>query len=403
MKNKNFPKQKRTALKNIKYFLISIITFGLLHACKYENSGNIKNLKQRRIAKSDIRIPEEKLPKPIFEYVLVNYSTAIVITSKIENNGNFELELDNKLQLVFDSDGSFLGIDDDTTSSFGDLSIKLNSLPSKIQKRIHGYYPERNITTAELENNGQYEIVLSDGSTIIFDKNEKFLGVGKELRYGGEAILESINDMEEPLVTSKINPAMLPSVALDYLVSHYDSYAVMEVSLEEYGDYEVTLDNGTEIYFNSSGSFLDTGNAYGSDTGDNEGGTIISTNELPQLIVDQISISYPQLSITQARKRANDRIDIDLSNGLEIYFDANGSYLSTDENNNGDDHGTVVDLKTTPPEVQKYLLTNYLNTPVSKVQLEASGHYKIFFVNEKQIYLDVNGKLIKDVNTPENE
>tara|TARA_R110000868_G_scaffold304911_1_gene566055 strand:+ start:1626 stop:2768 length:1143 start_codon:yes stop_codon:yes gene_type:complete len=374
---------------------IIILLVGFSISCKDKSSENRKILKQNKIAKSDIRIPEESLPETIFNYVLVHYPTAIVSISKLENNGNYELELDNELELIFDSKGNFLGIDDNQASSFGDSFIIPNSLPPNIKKRIHRYYPEKKIIKAELENNGHFEIVLSDDSTIVFDGNENFIGVGKELRYNGEMEFSTLNGETDTISSSQINPAMLPLVAMDYLVSNYDSYAIMSVNLEEDGDYEVTLDNGTEIYFNSLGIFLNSGNAYGSDTGDNLGGTIISINNLSQLIIDHINISYPEESITQARKRENNRIDIDLSNGIEIYFDANGSYLSTDENNNGDDHGTEVEFESLPQSVKDSLTPNNLSRLISKVQLEASGHYKIFYINKEAIYIDVNGNLIK--------
>ena len=85
----------------------------------------------------------------------------------------------------------------------------------------------------------------------------------------------------------------------------------------------------------------------------------------------------------------------DLDNGIEIYFDPTGSYLTTDFNSNGDDHGTEIALESLPQHVQDSLFINYPSQSLFKVQLEASGHYKIFFKNQSQVYFDDNGNQIK--------
>lgn len=381
-------------MKTRKVLIMSMIIIILIVACRDNKWGNIQALKQQKVAKSDIRITEEKLPKLILAYILKNHSNTIVTKSKIENNGNYELDLDNDLELIFDSQGGFLGVDNDKESTFGDSLLSIKRLPPKITKRINRYYPESSVVRAEKENNGRYEIELNDGTTVAFSDSEDFLGVCKELRYGGEKSMILFNKDNLQIGNTIINPASLPQSILDYLVTHYDSYSIMEVFLEDDGDFEVTLHNGTEVYFSSGGVFLNTGNVYGSDTGDNIGGAIISVDDLPQLVVDYVNISFPEETITQARRRINDRIDIDLSNGFEIYFDPNGSYLSSDENGNGDDHGTEIELETVPQKVQDSLATNYSSKQITKIQLEASGHYKVIFSNEVAIYLDINGNTI---------
>ena len=382
-------------MKSYTYIIFPVLITSLLLACNDRNPEASTNREYKIFTKSDIRIPDENLPEAILDYITINYSNAIIVKSKIENNTNYELELDNNLELIFDSKGSFLGIDDDKKNDFGDLNLAYKNQPQKIKNYIHKYYSGLKIKLFIKENNGRYEVLLDNGDTIIFDGNENFLGIGKELRYGGKNSIEIAENFVDNYSSYEINPALLPTKAMDYLVSNYDSYSITEVFLEEDGDYEVTFDSGAEIYFRSTGVFLNTGNANGSDTKDNAGGEIIQINELPGLVTDFVNMHYPDQKIVQSRKRIDDRIDVDLDNGIEIYFDPTGSYLTTDFNSNGDDHGTEIALESLPQHVQDSLFINYPSQSLFKVQLEASGHYKIFFKNQSQVYFDDNGNQIK--------
>ncbi|NJW55646.1 PepSY-like domain-containing protein, partial [Salinimicrobium oceani] len=101
------------------------------------------------------------LPQAILTYISTNYPENTIREAEVEDNGQFEVELNNGTELVFDAQGNFLGIDDDSDDVFGDEDIAAADLPEKIRNFISTHFSGATIEEAELENNGNYEVELS--------------------------------------------------------------------------------------------------------------------------------------------------------------------------------------------------------------------------------------------------
>ncbi len=120
------------------------------------------------------------LPQVILDYISTNYPNETIETSEIEDNGNYEVTLSNNIELIFDSNGDFIGVDDDSADDYGDADINPADLPKNILDYILANCPENTIVEAELENNGNYEVELENSTILVFDGNGAFLGVGVE-------------------------------------------------------------------------------------------------------------------------------------------------------------------------------------------------------------------------------
>ncbi|MGB1241275.1 MAG: PepSY-like domain-containing protein [Chitinophagales bacterium] len=53
-------------------------------------------------------IPVEELPSLITDYIAANYPTAVILEAEQEDDGEYEVTLDNGLEIKFDADGNFL-------------------------------------------------------------------------------------------------------------------------------------------------------------------------------------------------------------------------------------------------------------------------------------------------------
>jgi hypothetical protein len=59
---------------------------------------------------------------------------------------------------------------------------------------------------------------------------------------------------------SNIDPSSLPQTILDYITQNYTNSTIIEAEIESNGNYEVSLSNGVELYFDQDGNFLSIGN-----------------------------------------------------------------------------------------------------------------------------------------------
>ena len=252
-----------------KIIAISIITAGIV-SCSKDNVNSLPAdpTNTNLVARADNSINVATLPQTVLDYITTNYSNQTILTSEIESNGNYEVVLSNSVELIFDANGNFLGIDDDSNDNYGDTYINPADLPQAILDYIANNYPNNTIDEAELENNGNYEVELDDDTELIFDADGNFLGVGVD-----EDDMDNDNgdddgdgDDDDDQV---IDPSTLPQIVLDYISTNYPNETIIQAKIESDGEYEVTLNTGLELHFDINGNFVTTGD--GDDDGDGNG------------------------------------------------------------------------------------------------------------------------------------
>ena len=112
-------------------------------------------------------------------------------------------------------------------------------LPQQARTLISDNFQSK-ISVIEVEkkkgNINEYEVVLSDGTEIIFDENGN---------------MESI---ETPRAES-VPSVFIPQKISDYIAKNYSSARVVGIDKESYG-YEVDLSNGIGLQFNVQGDFI---------------------------------------------------------------------------------------------------------------------------------------------------
>ncbi|WP_252112680.1 PepSY-like domain-containing protein [Gramella jeungdoensis] len=233
-----------------------LFIFLLLQACS-ENEDSVKPDLNGMAFSADAHVRTSTLPQNILDYITDNYPGLTIIEAEIEDNQNYEIELSDGTELIFNSQGEFLGVDNDE-NEFGDEDIAPSELPQNILDFISDNYPGVDIEEAELENNGNYEVELENDVELIFDGDGNFLGQAQDE-----------NDDDQGEDEEDIDPAELPQTILDYIAENYPDNTIIEAEREDEG-YEVTLNNGVELKFDQEGNFLSQEDGNGDDDDEDE-------------------------------------------------------------------------------------------------------------------------------------
>ncbi len=246
-------------MKKLKFFGIFLGGLALVSSCSNDDDATTETQPDltARFFNADVYVSVSSLPQPILDYVSSNYPDVTIREAELEDNNNFEIYLSNGLELIFDANGNFLGIDDDETEDFGDEYIPISEIPQNILDFITANFPGVGIDEAEKENNGNYEIELENDIELVFDANGNFLGLA-----------EDENDEDED--DQDIDPADLPQNILDYISENYPNNTIIEAEIEDDGEYEVTLNNGVELEFDAEGNFLNAEDGNGEDEEDDD-------------------------------------------------------------------------------------------------------------------------------------
>lgn len=246
-------------MKKTKILSLAFVALFSLNSCSSDDDGDTgTEVDLNLIAESsDDHVNSAALPQAILTYISINYPENTIREAEVEENGRFEVELNNGTELVFDAQGNFLGIDDDSDDIFGDEDIAAADLPEKIRNFISTHFAGATIEEAELENNGNYEIELSTDVKLVFDTNGDFLG-------------RISDDDNEDRDDEDIAIADLPQVIQDYITTNYPDNTIIEAEKEDDGTFEVTLNNGMELKFDADGNFVSVDDHNGDDDDDDE-------------------------------------------------------------------------------------------------------------------------------------
>lgn len=232
-------------MKKLKFLGLALATTLTFTSCTSDDeSGDMGTVVDLNLTAqlSDNYINTAALPQAILNYVSTNYPDNTIKEAEIEDNNNFEVALNDGTELIFDQQGNFLGIDDDGDDDFGDEDIAPGDLPADILDFVSTHFPGSTIEEAERENNGNYEVELSEDVELIFDAEGNFLG-------------RADDDENDDKDDDDIAISELPQVILDYIATNYPNNTIIEAEKEDDNTFEVTLNNGVELEFDSEGTF----------------------------------------------------------------------------------------------------------------------------------------------------
>lgn len=249
------------------------------------------------------------------------------------------------------------------TNNSSDDSLEV--IPPAIQTYIDTNYPGLIIVKAEVETDPAnpavaFEVELNDGTDVYFDIDGNFLFDEAPSGSGGGGGGSGTN----------IPIASLPTIITDYVTLNYPDAIITEAKVQDNGVYKVELNNGLELYFDASGNFLAL------DTDDDN----ISIASLPAAITNYVAANYPDAVIIEAEIEDDGLYEVELNNGLELYFDASGNFLFEDN----DDDGTC----TLSVDINDYIAINYPANTIVDCEVFATGYIEVELDNDWKVYFD---------------
>ncbi|MDR0970632.1 MAG: PepSY-like domain-containing protein [Lentimicrobiaceae bacterium] len=316
----------------------------------------------------------ELMPTGIQQYLEVNYPN-IGINETEKKVFGYKIELLNDKELLFDKNGDIL---DDYLIGQGSTTGN-GTATNTIENFVGTHFPDYTIVYIKSDyEDGQLctKVYLRNGYQksykIVFDSNDNWREVEGDDDYN-LAIPESILQL-------------IPESISSYITTSYASTFVVEVQKTLFG-YKIELANDVELYFDANG------NLTGSNNGGNDGN--IGFEELPETVKTFLNTYYSGVLCREIEKKNHPDSDgtlyeIELFNGAEIDFDANGNWLSV----NGDDKVLPESfINTLPIGISTYITENYPTAYISEVEKKTAS-YKVEIIrnnNDIDLYFDLNG------------
>lgn len=146
-----------------------------------------------------------------------------------------------------------------------------------------------------------------------------------------------------PLISTPIASDDLPLNIRNYLEEHFMNVLIVEVLKHNHQgviSYSVTLVSGEYLLFTPNGVLLAIDRDGQSNSADQDGMEIRAMN-IPVAILQYIIENYPNAVILFSEEEDDGQFEIYLDNGLELHFDKDGNFISTENDDDDDGLGAM--------------------------------------------------------------
>lgn len=231
------------------------------------------------------------------------YKSTVKLNTPTVNGTVYDISLANGFEIDFDAAGNWTEIDG------GNQAIPTALIPEKINAYVAANYPGLFVVQIENEKT-KYDIELSNGVDLVFTSAGDFVRIDLDGDNHNEVV---------------VNPTTLPETAKTLISTHFPNATIRLVEKQNNANangsiYDVSLSNGFEIDFDANGNWTEI------DGNHQE----IPTALIPEKINFYITTNYPDLFITSIDNEKT-YFDIELSNDLDLVFDALGNFLRIDK------------------------------------------------------------------------
>lgn len=240
--------------------------------------------------------------------------------------------------------------------------ISTNELPENVSDHAERNYPNFPIRSAQMDAAAGYEVEISNGWQLYYTLSGNFLF----------AEANAASDDDIPVAISS-----LPVSILNYVSANYPNDTIVWAEMDD-NQLEVYLSSGVELYFDAAGNFI---------SADSDDDQNIDPASLPAAILTYIQQNFPNDSILFANWDDDGYYEIQLSSGVELYFDSTGNFISMDVDD------MPINPTALPVNILNYIQQNYPNDSIVSAALD-DNVYEIYLSSGIELYFDLNGNLI---------
>lgn len=121
---------------------------------------------------------------------------------------------------------------------------------------------------------------------------------------------------------------------------------------------------------------------------------VIPFGNLPTVAQSFVSQYFGKATVTKAETESNGGYSVDLSNGVEVDFDATGTWTKVDAPDTQDLSALATSTAFIPKTIVEYVTANYPKNPINGIEKKANG-YEVELVGiAEDIYFNAEGKSV---------
>ena len=297
-------------------------------------------------------VPESIVPEQITAYVTANHPNQHIDEIERESNG-WEIELDNNVDLKFDTNFNIVNNGGNGGGNNGGSSsdyVEINTF-------VSNYFPQTEILNIKAEDD-EYEVKLRDGTEISFNLSFEWTHI----------------DCEDGTVYNAVPAELVPTEITSYVNTNFPNQQIEQIEKEHYG-WEIELNNGQEIKFDTNFNVIGNG-------GGNGGGSSTNYPEINTFV----ETYFPQVGILKVEVDEDD-YEVKLTDGTEITFSLAFEWKSVDCDESSV-YG-IVPAELVPEQIADYVTANYPTQHIDKIEKKANG-WEIELNNGVEIGFDSN-------------
>ncbi|MBR7024200.1 MAG: PepSY-like domain-containing protein, partial [Bacteroidales bacterium] len=278
-------------------------------------------------------VPSELVPEQITDYVTANFPNNHIDQIEKKNNGNWEIELNNDYEIVFDANFNVIG------GGGGNGGGNTSNYP-EINTFVDTYFPQTSILKVERDGN-KYEVELTDNTDINFNLSFEWTKI----------------DCDESNVYGSVPTELVPVQITDYVTANFPNNHIDQIEKKYYG-WDVELNNDHEIKFDSNFNVISGG---GNGGGGNGGGNNSNYPEINTFV----DTYFPQVSIRKVERDGN-KYEVELTDNTDIDFNLSFEWKKID----CDDSNVYGSVPTelVPVQITDYVTANFPGKHIDSIE-----------------------------------
>ena len=303
-------------------------------------------------------VPSELVPVQITDYVTANFPNNHIDQIEKKNNGNWEIELNNDYEIVFDANFNVIG--GGGNGGGGNGGGNTSNYP-EINTFVDTYFPQTSILKVERDGN-KYEVELTDNTDINFNLSFEWTKI----------------DCDESNVYGSVPTELVPVQITDYVTANFPNNHIDQIEKKYYG-WDVELNNDHEIKFDSNFNVISGG---GNGGGGNGGGNNSNYPEINTFV----DTYFPQVSIRKVERDGN-KYEVELTDNTDIDFNLSFEWKKID----CDDSNVYGSVPTelVPVQITDYVTANFPGKHIDSIEKKYNG-WEIELSNGLEITFDSN-------------